>query len=121
MTAIRTPASKRTTTKKVPAAVSAELATGTAKAAAPKARAKSTASTTRTARPKQAEETIETGRPRAARKAAAEKIVSTEERYRMIAAAAYFLAERHDFSSGRALEDWIAAEKEIDVMLKSGN
>jgi hypothetical protein len=37
----------------------------------------------------------------------------------MIAAAAYFLAERHGFASGRSLDDWIAAEKEIDSMLKS--
>ncbi len=37
----------------------------------------------------------------------------------MVAAAAYFLAERHGFSSGRALNDWFAAEKEIKGQLKS--
>ena len=37
----------------------------------------------------------------------------------MVAAAAYFLAERHGFSSGRALDDWVAAEKEINGKINS--
>ncbi len=45
--------------------------------------------------------------------------VSPEERYKMIAAAAYLRAEQRGFRSGHALDDWIAAEAEIDAMLKA--
>ena len=45
--------------------------------------------------------------------------VSPEERYKMIAAAAYSKAEHRGFASGYALNDWIAAEKEIDRMLEA--
>ena len=45
--------------------------------------------------------------------------VTPEERYKMIAAAAYSRAERRGFASGHALDDWIAAETEIDTMLKA--
>ena len=37
-----------------------------------------------------------------------------EERIRE---AAYFLAERHGFKRGSELEDWLAAEREIDDLL----
>lgn len=43
--------------------------------------------------------------------------VSPEERYQMIAAAAYWRAERRNFAAGGALDDWIAAEAEIDAKL----
>ncbi|MGA2400002.1 MAG: DUF2934 domain-containing protein [Steroidobacteraceae bacterium] len=42
------------------------------------------------------------------------KRVSAEERRRMIAQAAYFRAERRNFAPGRELEDWVAAEAEVD-------
>ena len=45
--------------------------------------------------------------------------VAPEERYKLIAAAAYSRAERRGFASGHALDDWIAAEKEVDAMLKA--
>ena len=45
--------------------------------------------------------------------------VSPEKRYKMIEAAAYLRAERRSFASGHALDDWIAAEAEIDAMLKA--
>jgi hypothetical protein len=32
----------------------------------------------------------------------------------MIAKAAYFRAERRNFQSGHELEDWLAAEREVD-------
>lgn len=44
--------------------------------------------------------------------------VSAEERYRMIAEAAYFLAEKRGFLGGDVAEDWRQAETEIDQMLK---
>jgi hypothetical protein len=42
---------------------------------------------------------------------------SLEERRRMIAQAAYFRAEKRSFKGGDPVEDWIAAEREIDELL----
>jgi hypothetical protein len=36
----------------------------------------------------------------------------------MIATAAYYLAERRNFTPGCELEDWLAAEKQIKASLK---
>lgn len=44
--------------------------------------------------------------------------VTAEERYRMIAEAAYFRAEKRSFVGGNMPEDWLQAEVEIDRMLK---
>lgn len=49
--------------------------------------------------------------------AATKKDITAEERYQMIAAAAYLRAEQRGFQGGNALEDWVAAEAEIDGML----
>lgn len=46
--------------------------------------------------------------------------VSDEERRNMIARAAYFRAERRNFVPGHELEDWIAAEHEVDRELSKG-
>jgi len=43
--------------------------------------------------------------------------VTAEERYRMIAEAAYFRAEKRGFVGGDIAEDWIQAEAEIDRSL----
>jgi hypothetical protein len=45
------------------------------------------------------------------------KRVSEEERRTMIARAAYFRAERRNFAPGQELEDWVAAEAEVDRAL----
>lgn len=45
--------------------------------------------------------------------------VSAEDRCRYIAEAAYFKAEMRGFERGKELEDWIAAEAEIDALLDS--
>jgi Protein of unknown function (DUF2934) len=39
------------------------------------------------------------------------------ERIAMIADAAYFRAEKRNFAPGYELEDWVAAEREIDALL----
>jgi hypothetical protein len=44
--------------------------------------------------------------------------VSAEERWRMIAEAAYFRAEKRGFSGGDPADDWVQAEKQIDALLK---
>lgn len=43
--------------------------------------------------------------------------VSPEERYKMIASAAYFLSEHRGFARGYEMQDWITAEAEIDAKL----
>ena len=44
---------------------------------------------------------------------------SEEERDRLIAIAAYYRAERRGFAPGRELEDWLAAEAEVEAQLAS--
>ncbi len=44
--------------------------------------------------------------------------VTPEERYRMIAEAAYYIAERCGFTGGDVAADWLAAEAEIDRILQ---
>ncbi len=39
-----------------------------------------------------------------------------EDRLRLIAEAAYFRAEQRDFAPGQELEDWLAAEIEVDAL-----
>jgi hypothetical protein len=75
-----------------------------------------TASTTETA-----------GAPTAARarKTPAEKParvvrVTPEARHALIAETAYLRAERRGFAPGHETEDWLAAEEEVDVLLKVG-
>jgi hypothetical protein len=43
--------------------------------------------------------------------------VTEEERRRMISEAAYYRAERRGFTGGNSLDDWFAAESEIDAKL----
>jgi len=47
--------------------------------------------------------------------------VAAEERYRMIAEAAYYRAERRGFTVGDTAEDWRVAEAEIDRILQQTN
>ncbi len=46
--------------------------------------------------------------------------VTPEQRYQMIAEAAYYLAERRNFQLGDPVQDWLQAEAEIDRRL-AGN
>ncbi len=41
------------------------------------------------------------------------------ERKAMIAEAAYFRSQRHGFTPGHELEDWVAAEHEVDALLSA--
>ena len=41
-----------------------------------------------------------------------------EARRRLVAAEAYFLAERRGFAAGNEVEDWVAAEVAVDARLK---
>ena len=42
--------------------------------------------------------------------------VTAEIRRAMIAEAAYYIAEQRGFGSGRDVEDWLLAEKQIDTV-----
>ncbi|MES1982451.1 MAG: DUF2934 domain-containing protein [Pseudomonadota bacterium] len=67
-----------------------------------------------------AKETAATAPAKKSRNKAPEKhTVSPEQRYRMIATAAYYLAERRGFNGDYDMQDWISAEAEIDAMLKT--
>jgi hypothetical protein len=43
--------------------------------------------------------------------------VTPEERWRIIAVAAYHKAEQRGFTPDRVLDDWLEAEKEVDMLL----
>lgn len=45
---------------------------------------------------------------------------SEDERHRMIAEAAYFRAAGRGFAPGGELEDWLAAQREVDALLAAG-
>jgi Protein of unknown function (DUF2934) len=47
--------------------------------------------------------------------------IEPERRHEWIAQAAYFRAERRAFEPGFELEDWCAAEQEIDQLLARGD
>ena len=44
--------------------------------------------------------------------------IDVETRRRLVAAEAYFLAERRGFAAGNELGDWVAAEAAVDSRLR---
>ena len=61
-------------------------------------------------------------KPRAPAKAktpAGKQTIPPEQRLHMIANAAYLRAEQRGFQGGDAMQDWLAAEAEVDMMLGS--
>lgn len=61
----------------------------------------------------------EVAKPVAKTALASKVIVSDEQRYRMVAEAAYYHAERNQFKSDH-VRDWIDAEREISALLGGG-
>ena len=55
-----------------------------------------------------------------AAKAAKTTVLSDEQRYRMVAEAAYYRAEKNQFKSD-PLRDWIEAEKDINALLSGAH
>ena len=47
-------------------------------------------------------------------------VVAPEQRRQLVQVAAYFIAERRGFESGREIEDWFEAEAEVERMLAEG-
>jgi hypothetical protein len=52
------------------------------------------------------------------RSASAATSIGQDDRRRLVAAEAYFLAERRGFAAGRELDDWVAAEAAVDSRLQ---
>jgi hypothetical protein len=48
---------------------------------------------------------------------AAKAAVLPEARYRMVAQAAYFIAERRGFAGGDPVQDWLLAERQVEALL----
>ncbi|HTV76832.1 MAG TPA: DUF2934 domain-containing protein [Steroidobacteraceae bacterium] len=46
------------------------------------------------------------------------RYISAEDRQKLIATAAYFRAQRRGFSAGHEAEDWLEAEREVDLRLE---
>lgn len=72
-----------------------------------------------------AKSTVE--KPKAAPKKLAKKagttpsIVSPDQRRHYVEIAAFYIAERRNFALGNPMDDWLAAEAEIDRLLASGH
>lgn len=71
------------------------------------------------AKPKPAVAAKAAAKPQASKPRTSKAAVTPEERYQMIAKAAYFRAEKRGFASGDTARDWLEAEAEIDRMLKT--
>ncbi len=52
-----------------------------------------------------------------AAKRAAKPVLTPAERMKMIAEAAYYLAEKRGFTGGNELSDWVAAEQQVDSQI----
>jgi hypothetical protein len=46
--------------------------------------------------------------------------VDAKERQRLIAEAAYYRAQKRGFAPGHEVQDWVAAEKDVDARLAKG-
>ena len=85
------------------------------KSAAKVANKPKAAAVKKTAAVKKATAVKKTTNPRSKKATAAS--VNDDMRLRMISEAAYYRAQQRSFSSGADMEDWFAAEREIDAML----
>ena len=47
--------------------------------------------------------------------------ISNEERYRMVAEAAYHLSEKQGFNPGHDMDNWLLAETEIESLMQAKN
>lgn len=51
------------------------------------------------------------------KKRSTRKIISAPDKQKMIQEAAYFIAQQRDFSPGNEIEDWLAAESQVNKLL----
>jgi hypothetical protein len=112
-----TPDSKKMTTRQIPAkkTMAAKTAVRTKEAPAKKEVKKTAVSTKEAPAKKVAKKSTSTSKPHT------ESItITSEERRKMIAVAAYHKAENRGFAPGGELQDWVESEQEIDELLISG-
>ena len=99
-----------------PAKTAAARKTSAGKPAEPKKAAVGKTAATRASATKAAS----SGRAKTnARRPGAPKPITREERYRLVAEAAYLRAERRRFEPGGEVNDWFEAEAEVDALLRS--
>ncbi len=115
-------AAPRRTGKTGPAPTAKASKGGSSKSAAPRSKSTRTkppvkSGTTKEAAPVENKQTISRPKKEQSKLPLASTEVSPEQRYLIIAEAAYYIAESHDFGSNRALLDWLEAEVQIDHML----
>ena len=106
-----TPDSKKKTTAIIAAKkkVATKTAVSAKEAPAKKVTNKTTAKPKDTTKKKVAKKSTTTSKPQ-----------TSDERWKMIAIAAYHKAEQRGFAPGSELQDWAEAEKEVDELLMSG-
>ncbi|MEW6562022.1 MAG: DUF2934 domain-containing protein [Pseudomonadota bacterium] len=102
---------------KKPAKQASTTATDAKAKAAPKPRQRSATAKTASTTTKSADKPVAAKATRARKTTAKKKSASPEERYQMICTAAYFIAEKRGFEGGYEMNDWIAAEAQIDATL----
>ena len=49
----------------------------------------------------------------------AKAAVSPAQRWKLVAEAAYYFAEKRGFAAGHSVADWLAAERQVDAKLRS--
>lgn len=76
-----------------------------------------TTRTSKTTPDKKPPKTTVTRKPRTKRAVTTTHEISPDLRQQMIAEAAYLRAERRGFGPGDPLDDWLAAEREVDMLL----
>lgn len=54
----------------------------------------------------------------AGKKTVSKKTISYQQRYQMISEAAYHISEKQGFQPGIEMDNWLAAEKQIDGWIK---
>lgn len=112
---------KKTTTKAPAKAKAAAPKTAAApkKAAATKA-APGKVAATPAPKPVAEKKVAAKAAPRSKKPSGKPTIVAPEQRRQLVQVAAYFIAERRGFGSGREVEDWLEAEAEVERMLTEG-
>jgi len=117
-------AAKKAAPAKATATPAKKTAATPKKAATADKPAKAVAKPKAPVKPKAAEKPKAAAKPKAAKPAAvrAQKHhpVTAEQRRYYVEVAAYYIAERNGFAAGRELENWTAAEVEIDRLLAEG-
>lgn len=74
-----------------------------------------------TAPKKKATATKKAASKKTAASSAVASTITNEQRYKMVAEAAYHLSEKQGFKPGKDMDNWLKAEKQIEAELKKKN